>query len=254
MSGRAIDSWVTCPSPNPRAQLRLFCFPYAGGGVPAFRGWADDLPTTVEVCPIQLPGRGTRWKEPPFTRLLALVEAAAQALRPHLDKPFAVYGHSMGAIIGFELARHLRRTRAPEPAGLFVSGARAPHRFVTEQPIHGLATPAFLDGLRRFGGAPQQVLESAELMQLLLPMLRADFAVCETYAYAAEAPLDCPLWAYGGTQDHIAPWPDLEAWRAHTTGTFSLRSFSGGHFFIEAARTSFFQLLSADLTGRVRQL
>src|SRR5262245_63225231 len=115
------ERWLAYVSPRPAASVRLFCFPYAGGGASVFRGWADCLPGAVEVCPVQMPGRETRFREPAFTRLPPLVEALAASLRPHLDRPFAFFGHSLGALVAFELARRLRRDRGPEPIRLFAS-------------------------------------------------------------------------------------------------------------------------------------
>ena len=124
----AFDSWIACRTPNPQARLRLFCFPYAGAGASIFRTWSDGLPADVEVCPVQIPGRGTRLMETPFTQLAPMVEALAQTIGPLLDKPFAFFGHSLGALVGFELARQLRRQSGVQPVRLFVSADRAPDR------------------------------------------------------------------------------------------------------------------------------
>ena len=196
------NSWVTCPKPNPQASLRLFCFPYAGGKAVSFRAWSSGLPTTVEVCPVELPGRGSRLMEVPFTQFEPLISALAQALLPYLDKPFAFFGHSMGALVSFELARLLRQKYGLSPVHLFVSGRGAPQVVpVPDPPIHALPEPAFLEKLRGLNGTPEAVLENAKLMQLLLPMLRADFAVIETYVYVPEPPLNCPITAFSGWQD-----------------------------------------------------
>src|SRR5262249_13687929 len=122
----ARERWLACARPRPQADIRLFCFPYAGGGASVFRGWADGLPASVEVCPVQLPGRGTRFREPAFTRLPPLIEALAESLRPHLDRPFAFFGHSLGALVAFELARYLHQHQGREPVRLFVSGCGGP--------------------------------------------------------------------------------------------------------------------------------
>ncbi len=178
------ECWLRSPKPNPQASLRLFCFPYVGGGALIFRTWPNSLPATAEVCPVELPGRGTRLKETPFTRLLPLVQALAQALLPHLDKPFAFFGHSMGALISFELTRQLRRLYGLVPLHLFVSAHRAPQLPDPDPPIHTLPEAEFMEELRCLNGTPKEVLEQPELMELMLPILRADFALCETYIYA----------------------------------------------------------------------
>jgi medium-chain acyl-[acyl-carrier-protein] hydrolase len=241
------NSWVTCPKPNPHASLRLFCFPYAGGSAFNFRGWADQLPATVELCLIELPGRGLRMKEKPFTRMLPLVQAIAQALLPHLDKPFIFFGHSMGGLISFELARLLPRDYGLSPVHLFVSGRRAPQIPAPDSPIHALPDPAFLEKLRRLNGTPEAVLKSGELMQLLIPTLRADFAVLETYIYAPGPTLDCPITAFGGLQDREVNCDDLEAWREQTNAAFSLQMFRGNHFFLHSAQSLVLQSLCRKL-------
>lgn len=243
-----VDSWVTCPMPNPQAWLRLFCFPYAGGGASNFLTWSDDLPPDIEVCPIQLPGRENRLRKMPFTRLPPLVQALVQALLPYLDTPFAFFGHSMGALIGFELARQLRRQYGLGPVHLFVSGHRAPQIPNPRPLIHQLPESAFVEELRRFDGTPELVLQNTEVMEVFLPILRADFSICETYIYSPEDPLECPISAFGGLQDLLVSRHDLEAWRDQTLGSFTLRMFPGGHFFLHNARALLLRAVSQDLT------
>ena len=245
----AFDSWIACRKPNPQARLRLFCLPYAGTSASVFRTWSDGLPVDVEVCPVQLPGRGTRLMETPFTQPASLVQALAQALVPLLDKPFAFFGHSLGALVGFELARQLRRQSGVQPVRLFVSADGAPQLPHRGRPIHALPEREFLVELRRLNGIPGKVLEEAELMQIMLPVLRADFAVYETYVYSTEPPLNCPISAFGGLQDHRVSRGDLEAWRDQTSGSFSLRMFPGDHFFWNTTQPLLLQILSQELRG-----
>lgn len=240
-------SWVMFPKRNPQARLRLFCFPYAGGGAPIFRTWPDGFPNSVEVCAVQLPGRGSHMKEAPFTRLTPLVEAAASALLPYLDKPFAFYGHSMGALVSLELARQLRAISDRSPSYLFVSGRGAPHVLVSEQPIHTLPDPDLLEKLRRLNGTPPEVLEHKEPMELLLPTLRADLAVCETYLYSPGSPLKCPIAAFGGLQDHRTRRDELESWREYTNKGFRLRMFSGDYFFLRTEQALLLQTICQEL-------
>jgi medium-chain acyl-[acyl-carrier-protein] hydrolase len=238
--------WITYRKPNPQAKLRLFCFPYAGGGAAVFRSWVDRMPHTIEVCPVQLPGRETRLAESPFNRLSTLVEAAAQALLPYLDKPFAFFGHSMGALISFELARQLRRQHGPQPVHLFVS-ARLPPQIPDKSPrTYDLPEAEFINELRSLDGTPKEVLEHPELMGLMLPMLRADFAVCQTYNYVYEPPLNCPLTVFGGLQDETDR-ESLEPWREQTIASFSLRMLPGDHFFLHAARSQLIRVISQEL-------
>ena len=228
----AFDSWIPFRKPRLEARLRLFCFPYAGAGALIFRNWSESLPADVEVCPVQLPGRGTRLTERPFTQLSPLVEALAQGLVPLLDRPFAFFGHSLGALISFELARRVRRRYGLHPVRLFVSAGRAPQIPNRGPPIHVLPEKEFLAELRRLNGTPGELLDHQELMEIMLPILRADFALYETYVYSNEPPLNCPISAFGGLQDRRVNDSDLEAWCAQTSVSFSLRMFPGDHFFL----------------------
>lgn len=248
MAGLQATSWVTRYEPNPHARLRLFCFPYAGGGPHIFRGWSAGLPKDIEVCPIQLPGRGSRIKEPPFTRLLPMVQAMAQGLLPLLDRPFAFFGHSMGALIGFALARQLRRESGIEPSHLFVASRRAPQLPGSSPQMHLLSDHDFIEALRRLGGMPEELLQHAELMQLVLPILRADVTLCETYVYQNEEPLNCPVSAFGGFLGRDVSRYELEAWRAQTRSSFRLQMFPGNHFFLVDDRTLLLRAIAEDLS------
>lgn len=241
------NSWITCPSPHPAAQVRLFCLPFAGGGASIFHTWGKTLPSTIEVCPVQLPGRENRLREPPYTDLQALVEQLANQLHPYTRKPFALLGHSMGALLAFELTRTLRRQSSPMPRMLFLSAHRAAHLPLRRQPLHGLADPAFIEGVRRLGGTPAEVFAHQELRELVLPLLRADFTVCDRYRFVPEAPLDCPLVLYAGRQDTEVSPQEVEAWREHTTQTARLRIFSGGHFFLQSDRDLLLRAITSAL-------
>ena len=249
MKASRYDAWVRCSQPHPQARLRLFCFPYAGGGASIYRTWSAGLPRDIEVCAIQLPGRENRLSDPPFIRLTLLVRTLAQVLGPYLDIPFAFFGHSMGALLSFELARHLRRQKRSGPVHLFVSGHRAPQLPDPDPPIHRLPDPMFVAELRRLNGTPEEVLQNAELRQLVLPVLRADFAICETYDYSSEEPLDCPIFAFGGTQDDEVSRDELGAWREQTSSSFRLRMFPGDHFFLHSAQALLMQDIAEELTA-----
>jgi medium-chain acyl-[acyl-carrier-protein] hydrolase len=175
------------------------------------------------------------------------VAAAAARLAPLLNKPFAFFGHSMGALISYELARHLRRTGAPLPAHLFVSGHGAPHLPDRNPPLHALPQAQFVEKLRELNGTPEEVLRHPELLELLIPILRADFAVCETYVHAPEPPLDCPISAFSGLGDEYVNREELEGWREQTTGRFSVRLFPGDHFYLNTARPYLLQALAREL-------
>lgn len=246
------ERWLAYREVNPRARLRLFCFPYAGGGASAYRGWAAALPPDVEVCPVQLPGRESRLREPPFNRPEPLVLALVDALQPHLGLPFAFFGHSMGAMLSFELARELRRRGRPLPLHLFVSGRRAPQVPAREEDIHDLPEPEFVAKLRELNGTPEEVLQHAELMRLLIPVLRADFTLNETYVFRPEEPLDLGISAFGGLGDAEVSREDVEGWREHMRGSFRLRMLPGDHFFLHSARELITESVARDLADLAR--
>ncbi len=246
--------WLLCPKPIHDVQLRLFCFPYAGGGASIFNSWAELLPPKVELWSLQLPGRETQRLRPPFTRMEPLVETLSEVLRPHLDVPFAFYGHSMGALVSFEVARSLRRRERSLPACLFVSGHRAPQLPAPHKPIHNLPDAEFLSGLQTWGGTPDDVISNPELMQLFLPLLRADFELCETYVYSDEEPLDCKISCFGGIDDRRVNRQELLAWRVQSRTPFKLRFLPGGHFFLHGSVVPLLHALGDDLKEILRRL
>ncbi len=229
------------------AKLRLFCFPYAGAGALIFLPWPEALPDEVEVITAQLPGHWNRLPEPPFARLLPLVESLADAIDPYLDKPFAFFGHSMGAMIGFELARQLRRSGRPLPRHLFVSGRRAPQIRETEPPIYNLPDVELIGELRKLNGTPAEVLEDRELMALVLPIIRADLSICQTYIYRPEPPLDCPITVFGGVSDEECSETRLSAWAQQTIATYRKEMFPGDHFFLHQSQTALLRSLAYEL-------
>ena len=247
MTNNKVNSWVSFPKPRPQARVRLFCFPYAGGSALIFRSWLNALPETVEACPIQLPGRGPRLREQQFTRLLPLAHAIAEGIFPYCDKPFAMFGHSMGAMLSFEVARYLRSHYGVEPKQLLVSGRRAPQVPDTDPPTYNLPEPELIEELKRIKGTPQELLDNDELMQLFLPVLRADFEVCQTYVYAPGEPLACPIAAFCGLGDEEENRERMDAWREQTTGHFFLRMLPGDHFFLHSSERMLLQLLSREL-------
>jgi medium-chain acyl-[acyl-carrier-protein] hydrolase len=232
----------------------LFCFPYAGGGASIYQTWAEHLPDAVEVCPVQLPGRGARTKEKPLTDMVLLIEALAAALIPLLDKPYAFFGHSMGAVISFELARYLRSHQSPLPVHLFISGRVAPQITGTERTMSDLPEEEFIEELIRLNGTPREVLDNPELMSLMLPLLRADFLLCESYAYKVEPPLDCPITVFGGLQDVETGPEKLEGWSEQTTRGFVRRLLPGDHFFLHSQRADLLRALAQELYGHLESV
>lgn len=247
MREKSETRWLARSKEMPDAQLRLFCFPYAGGTAASFRLWQEALPRSIQLSAVQPPGRGDRLSEPPFRHLPEMIQALGPALLPFFNKPFAFFGHSMGALIIFELTRWLRSTDNPMPVHLFVSGRHAPHLPNDEPSIHDLPEPEFIERLRQLDGTPQEVLSHPELMQIMIPLLRADFSVCGTYEYQSEAPLNCPLTVFGGLEDVEVPREKLEPWRVHTSSSFSLQMFPGSHFFIHSAKDDLVRAISTKL-------
>ncbi len=230
-------SWIFPAKPLPQGSLRLFCFPYAGASSIIFRKWAASLPDNIEIFPVELPGRGTQIESRLFTGMEALVSEIAPILLPYLDKPFAFFGHSMGGLLSFELARYLRKQYGKIPFGLFVSASRAPQIPSPKPPIHALSETEFKQELHRLNGTLASVLQNDELMQLFIPVLKADFAVLETYVYTQEPPLECPIVAFGGLEDKEVTLSELEEWRSQTQNCFKLQLFPGDHFFIHSAQS-----------------
>ncbi len=240
--------WIVRPRRNPSAALQMFCFPYAGIGPSAFRTWPAAMRPDIELLLVQAPGREGRFTEQPFTRASEMAVAAASAIVPLLTRPTVFFGHSLGALIAFEVALELRRRRERMPLHLFVSAHRAPQLPNPHPPLRHLSDTDFVDQLcRYYGGIPQAVLDNHELLELMLPCLRADFNAFETYAFTDAVPLACGISAFGGRQDSRVREFELEAWRDRTTGPFALKMFDGNHFFIQSGRDEVLATIAAGL-------
>lgn len=232
------NRWFVCPRPNVRADTRLFLFPYAGGAPSAFHAWANEFPSNIETHIIHYPGRGSRYNEPLLNSINTLVEKIYDAIQPLLDRPFFFMGHSMGGIVAFELTRLLQQHDLPFPKIFFVSACGAPHIPDPHAPIHKLLDPEFTRSIQQLNGIPSEALSHAELMQLLLPVLRADFEAIENYQHLPDDfRLGHPVIALGGLADPRVSRERLESWSAHTHD-FKLQYFPGDHFFINTARQS----------------
>ncbi len=211
-------------------RVRLLCFSHAGGTALAFYKWPDKFPWNVQVCALQYPGR-ERHAGPFIRRIPDLMNEMTDALLPWLQGPVALLGHSLGAKIAFEFARRFRsRPGAGEIVHLFVSGCPAPHLRSCSDPIYNLPEAKFIERLANFGGTPREVLSHPELMQHLMPRLRADFELDDTYTLEPEEPLVCPITAWAADSDDLVPPAQVEVWREHTRGEFKCRIIKGGHF------------------------
>ena len=213
-----------------------------------YYAWQRELPTWIDVCPLQLPGREDRFKDAPFTSIVDVEQTLGPLLAPLLDRPFAFFGHSLGSLLAFDLARYLRRQYNVLPVHLFVSATQAPHTRLFNAAITDLPDDLFLDQIvHRYNAIPPMILDEPEFLQLLLPTMRADFRMVETYTYKEEAPLVCPITAFGGRADERIPIESLRAWKEQTSSTFALKMFDGGHFFLRAERKSMLEMISSVL-------
>jgi medium-chain acyl-[acyl-carrier-protein] hydrolase len=209
-----------------------------------YGGWSDFLPRDVEVCAVQLPGRENRLDEPLIRNLDTLVPMLVDVIRENLNLPYLVFGHSMGALIAFELAQALRRSRLRLPEHLFVSGARAPHLPAARPLLHDLPEPALLEALVDLQGTAREVLEEPELRELFLPLIRADMQLAETYVPSTIEPLPCPISAFGGVDDTRVSREAIDQWHEYTTGTFESVMLPGGHFFLRSRREQILQYIT----------
>ncbi|MCC7498962.1 MAG: glycosyltransferase [Bryobacterales bacterium] len=244
---RAGQTWFPGLLEAPAGKLRLFCFPHAGGGAAAIRGWRPALAAEAFTVPVMLPGRESRIQEAPVDDLHQLVELIGSAMESHLRQPYAFFGHSMGAAIAFELIRLFRAHHLPLPRALFVSAARAPQFRSGWTPPPEPGDEELIAQLRRLDGVPAEALNEPQALKLLLPPLRADTRLYRRYVYTPAEPLDLPVFAYGGRADpNVAPH-HLEAWREQTRGRFYSRQFQGGHFYLRSAEREFLESLAHDL-------
>lgn len=238
-----LHSWFMNANVHSRADMRLFCFPYAGGGASIYRDWLQLLPKEIEVCPVQLPGRENRGLEAPMCSLPEIVQAVADEIGPLLNLPFALFGHSMGALLAYETARQLDRKYNKTPLHLFVSGHSAPHLPHSGRKLYSLSDQELIHELRILRGTPEAILQNDELMVLLLPRLRADFQVCETYSFFRDNPIACPITALGGIEDHDVSMDNLAAWGELTQKETELQLLSGDHFFLHNEQEVIVQLI-----------
>lgn len=241
--------WFPFRRPLPHAAARLFCFSDAGEGASAYLGWSSALGGSIEVCAAQLPGRETRAPETPLLRINRLAEELADAVTVLSDCPFALFGHGIGALFAYVVAQELRRRGAPSPMRLFVSGHAAPDAPARPPPTHLLPCDALIDELRRRESTRAAMLADPSLRSVLLPILRADLAVSESYRHATESPLAVPISAFGGKADPCASPTDLGRWRFHTRASFERRLFEGGHLYVRTERGALIDRVRRTLDG-----
>lgn len=229
--------------------LRLFCFSYAGGNASIYDAWQAELDERIEVCAVQLPGRGTRFHEAPCTSLSEILNPMADILLAERDLPYAFFGHSLGALVAFELARLCQRRYMAMPVHLFVSGCAAPQCRDPSEDRHKLPDDELLASLNEYNGTPPEILSHAELMKLVLPTVRADFSLAETYQYKPAEPLNLPITVFSGRLDPHVRAEQAQGWQKETRSPIAVRWCEGDHFFINGERNLVLDCLNSELVG-----
>lgn len=245
------NNWFKFFEQKNKIDMRLFCFHYGGGSASIFKRWSKDLINEVELVAIQLPGREERFDEP----LLDNIDVVINDLFLNFsfyDKPFIFFGHSIGALIAFELARILRAKIQLQPQHLIASSAKAPQVPLKKTPIHKLDDIQFIEELRKYNGVPEYILQDNEIMSLFMPIMRADFRISETYIYHDQKPLDFPITALGGIGDNTFDLKDLAEWQKQTTNSFKQSILNGDHFFINASYDETIKIINHILLKEIR--
>ncbi|MFS1524197.1 thioesterase II family protein [Microbulbifer sp. 2304DJ12-6] len=239
--------WFTFFERKPDAKLRLFCFPYGGGGLSAFSDWAASMPPGVELAVMELPGRGQRFSEPLMHDMSVIIERMANEFISYIDKPYVFFCHSLGAFLGFELMQALRRRDVSLPKLFMVAGMRAP-QFEVENQLHSLDDDAFLIALDQYNGTPANILANRELMNLYLPIFRADFSLSEKYQYRPSKPFNLPFIFMGGRDDHTVREVESDGWQLHSERPIVQKFFPGDHFFLfNEGKTAVLSTLASSL-------
>ncbi|MEV4096144.1 thioesterase II family protein [Streptosporangium saharense] len=241
----AADTWIRRFHPAPAARIRLVCLPHAGGSASYWYPMSTAVVPDVEVLAVQYPGRQDRRHEPCVETIETLADLVTEALLPYRDLPVALFGHSMGAVVGFEVARRLEALGTPA-AILFASGRRAPSRHRDED-VHLRGVDGIVAELRKLDGTDPRALRDPELLQMILPAVRADYRAVETYRYRPGPPLSCPIHALVGDDDDRATVEEAAAWREHTVGGAELDVFSGGHFYLTQHQAAIVRLVTERL-------
>lgn len=247
-----MSNWFFIPQPNPTAKVRFFCFPYAGAGATLFNQWPSFMPDTVELVAFQPPGREMRFREEPVTSWSEMVKYIVREIDDYLDKPAILFGYCVGSIVAFEVARALQETGKPVQA-LLVAARFAPSIPEPRQ-VHTLPDDQLVTTLAEYNATPADILNDASLLKILLPSIRADFQISETYQYTPEPKLTIPVTAFRGGQDQAITSANMQAWQETTTNSFALRTLPGGHFFIHDAQPIFKQMLRQTIQKIIKQL
>ena len=230
------SAWLDPRRTNRGGEHKLLCLPYAGGASALFWTWQEHLPSCIDVAPILLPGRDRRRRDPSIESIQALAKKLVGGLEAELQSAFSIFGHSMGALLAFELCHALRARGLPQPEQLFVAGFRSPELPDRNPILHGLPEPEFVKALELLGATPPEILEFEGILALLLPTIRGDLKLVETYRWKERARLSLPITALCSRADPLVSIEEMQPWEQHTTADFALVQLEGGHFFLESAR------------------
>lgn len=241
------SDWFVRPQPKLAPAVRLICLPYAGGSAATYVPWSPLLPADVELIALQPPGRGSRMADAPHTQMESLVAELMSVFAKITDRPYVIFGHSLGSRVGFEVTLQCQLKGLPLPAHFIASGSRAPYLAKRELPIYELPDAQFMEELRQLDGTPEEVLNNSELMQWLLPLLRADFRIADLHR-SSRTQLQCPLTVLAGSEDETIKPEDVEAWRDLAAGECEIHWVTGGHFFVERNREWVLERVNAVLT------
>lgn len=241
-----LNPWFIHPRPNPNANVRLFCFHPAGSNALFFYNWAKELHPSIEPISIQLPRRSSHLENPLLTRMEPVISYLCEAILNYCDKPYYFFGHSLGALIAFELAHALQKNNKPLPYCLFTSGKTPPHLQIQKLTYH-LSDKDFIDLVKEYNGIPTEIINDNSLMALFLPILRADFELLETYVYQDRSPLLCDLIALGGIDDPIVKPNIIKEWQKYTSGTFNYHLLPGDHFFIKSEQKNVLKIVTQEI-------
>jgi len=240
------NKWIwRAKPPSPDLRFRLICITYAGGTAGAFKDWHANLPDWIDVASVVMPGSKQRKRETMPVRMGMLVRELANGIKPELDLPYALVGSCTGSLIAFELSHFLKKRGFPTPKHLFVTNCRGPHLPDRDEPIHKYNDEQLREELTRLGGTPPEVLNHPQMMQVLGPILRAEFELAETYIYRPGPPLDHPITSFSGAADKVVTQDECAAWDKHTTANFEHKTVEGGHYLVEDATAALCQIISS---------
>lgn len=238
------QNWYIEYKKNPQAAIRLFCFHHSGGGASAFYPWIEHLSPHIEMIAIQLPGRENRFTEPMNNNLKDIVAKLSEGFRLYKDKPFFVFGHSLGALISFEFIKSIYRLYALYPCHIVVSATKAPHLPFRMKHLSQLDDKILKEELKAYNGIDKRILNNNELLDLFLPIIRSDFSIYEGYSFLESEPIPCDILALSGTQDQTVTHEEILGWSTYTSGKFERLSFPGEHFFIKDNQKSILEIIN----------